>query len=280
MVGLAWPMSGVHSASPGKTSERILRVCADPNNLPFSNQQRQGFENQIAALLARELRARLEYTWAAQRRGFLRQTLGSGACDLVVGTVHGMDGVETTRPYYRSTHVFVSRRPDRLTIRSIDDPRLANVRVGAHVAGDDYANPAPLLALARRHIIGNVTGFSLYGSYTEPNPPARLVEAVANGTVDVAIAWGPIGGYFATKQAPPLHVTVMADERDERAALPFAFDISMAVRQRDGSCAVIQDVMDRRSPEIAAILRSFGVPVLPPRHGSDGCSREGGRRDH
>jgi quinoprotein dehydrogenase-associated probable ABC transporter substrate-binding protein len=244
-------------------AERVLRVCADPNNLPFSNAREEGFENRIARLAAGAIGARLEYTWYAQRRGFIRNTLGAGTCDAIVGIPHGLEAVDTTRPYYRSTHVFVTRARDGLTVRSMDDPRLARLRIGVHVVGDDYASLPPLQALGRRGLVHNVSGYSLYGNYGEPDPPARLVEAVAKGDVDVAIVWGPLGGYFAARQTVALQVTQMADDRDGRG-VPFTYDISMGVRKGDRHLReTLQDVLDARHADIESILRTYRMPLKP-----------------
>src|SRR5437868_3481759 len=164
-----------------------FRVCADPNNLPFSNARGEGFENRLAELVARDLGAEVAYTWWAQRRGFLRNTLKAGLCDVVMGVPAALDGVRATRPYYRSTYVFVYRRSGP-AIRSLDDPALRRVRVGVPIIGDAGADPPPVHALAARHIVDNLVGFTVYGDYGQPNPPARLIDAVASGTVDVAVA--------------------------------------------------------------------------------------------
>jgi mxaJ protein len=252
-------------------AEPVLRVCADPNNLPFSNARGQGFENQIARLMAGAMGARLDYTWHAQRRGFIRNALDAGACDVIVGVPHNLEAVDTTRPYYRSTHVFVTRVRDSLRVQSMDDPRLARLRIGVHVVGDDYASPPPLQALGRRGLVRNVAGYSLYGNYAEPDPPARLVEAVAKGDVDVAIVWGPLGGYFAGRQTMPLQVTAMARDTDG-PNLPFAYDIAMGVRKGDRRLRdALQHVLDARRAEIDRTLRSYGVPLKPlaaPRAGA------------
>lgn len=244
-------------------TERVLRVCADPNNLPFSNAREEGFENRIARLVAGAIGARLDYTWYAQRRGFIRNTLGAGTCDAIIGIPHNLEAVETTRPYYRSTHVFVTRARDGLTVQSMDDPRLARLRIGVHVVGDDYASLPPLQALGRRGLVRNVSGYSLYGNYAEPDPPARLIDAVARGDVDVAIVWGPLGGYFAARQAVPLQVTQMAKDTDG-PGVPFIYDISMGVRKGDRRLRqTLQDVLDRRQAEIQSILRAYRLPLKP-----------------
>src|SRR5579884_164005 len=182
----------------------VLRVCADPNNLPFSNQQGQGFENKLAELVAANMNAKLEYTWWSERKSFAKKSLDSGACDVVMGVAAGMEDILTTRPYYRSTYVFVTRRDRKLQIASLADPRLADLRIGIHVVGDDFAPPA--FALARRGISKNIAGYSLFGPYDEPNPASKLVDAVENGDVDVAIIWGPFAGYFAQNAMVPLDI--------------------------------------------------------------------------
>lgn len=242
--------------------QRTLRVCADPNNLPFSNEREEGFDNAIARLIAGDLGARLEYTWWAQRRGFIRNTLGAGVCDLVFGVPVGSERALPTRPYYRSTYVFVTRRALAPPLRSLDDPRLRRLRVGVHLIGDDYNNTPPAHALARRGIVRNVAGYSIYGDYREPNPPARLIEAVASGDVDVAIVWGPLAGFFARRGAPPLRVTPVTPAADG-PELPFTFDVALGVRRGNDSLQrEVNAVLRRRQPEIRAILERYGVPIV------------------
>src|SRR5690242_9292188 len=119
--------------------KRLLRVCADPNNLPFSNQQQEGFENKIADLIAREMNATVDYTWWAQRRGFIRNTLEAGQCDVVMGLPLGFEMAATTSPYYRSTYVFVYKKDRGLNLQSFDDPALRHLRIGVQLIGDDFA---------------------------------------------------------------------------------------------------------------------------------------------
>jgi mxaJ protein len=252
-------LSGCQSLS--KPAQRVLRVCSDPNNLPFSNDKSEGFENRIAELAARKLGARLEYTWFAQRRGFVRNTLNVRLCDVVMGVPAGFDPVATTKPYYRSTYVFVTRPDRNAQITSLDDAALRRLNIGVHIAGDDYANPPPVHALSRRRIIHNVHGYTLYGDYSKPNPPARLIEAVAGGDVDVAIVWGPFGGYFGSKQQPPLKVTPISPESDS-PGLPFAFDIAMGVRKSDGPLRdELSAFLDSEAKAVEAILHEFAIPI-------------------
>jgi mxaJ protein len=245
-------------ALPG-TSPGVLRVCADPNNLPFSNAQRQGFENRLAELVARELHATVEYTWWAQRRGYVRNTLKAGRCDVIMGVPTGLGPVLVTRPYYRSIYAFVTRRGGP-RIESLDDARLRRLRVGVQIIGDDFANAPPAMALTHRGIVRNVRGYSVLGDYREPNPPSRIIRAVANGEIDVGIAWGPLAGYFARRSAVPLRVTPVSPEVDV-PYLPFVFDIGMGVRRGDNALRDSLDaVLTRRRPEIDRLLAEYGVP--------------------
>jgi quinoprotein dehydrogenase-associated probable ABC transporter substrate-binding protein len=250
-----------------------LRVCADPNNLPFSNQRREGFENKIAELLARDLGARVAYTWWAQRRGFFRNTIKAGLCDVVLGVPTGLEMVAPTRPYYRSTYVFVYPADRGIEIRSFDDPALKTLKVGVQLAGDDYANTPPAHALSRRGIVANVVGFTLYGDYALENPPARIVEAVARGDIDVAVVWGPLAGYFAPRQRVPLRVVPVSPSID-LPFLPFVFDIAIGVRRGDDDLKnTIDDFLDRRHGEIQAILDAYGVPRVDPGAAANGDGR-------
>jgi mxaJ protein len=248
------------AVTTGCAGARELRICADPNNLPFSNDRLEGFENQIINLIAHELDAGVQYTWRAQRRGFIRKTLTANACDVTAGTIAGLAMLKSTRPYYRSTYVFVTR-PDQLEITSLDDPALRTLKVGVHLIGNDGFNVPPAHALARRGIVENVRGYSLYGDYREENPPARLIKAVADGEIDVAIAWGPLGGYFAARQSPPLRVTPVAPELD--GPLPMTFAIAMGVRREDEALRQeIEAVLARRRSDIESILASYHVPLV------------------
>ena len=242
---------------------RELRVCADPNNLPFSNERREGFENRIAELVAEELDARISYTWWAQRRGFIRNTLRAGECDIVMGVPTSFELAMPTIPYYRSTYVFVSRADRRLDVRSLDDSVLRTLTIGVHFIGDDYANTPPAHALAARGMIENVRGYSIYGDYSQPNPPARLIEAVAEGDVDLAIVWGPFAGYFGPRQKVPLSIVPVSPQID-LPFMPFVFDISLGVRRGDDSLKTeLERVLRARGSDIEAILKKYGVPTLP-----------------
>jgi mxaJ protein len=239
-----------------------LRVCADPNNLPFSHQSGEGLEDALARLIARDMGARVETTWWAQRRGFLRNTLNAGSCDVVMGAPTDLERVLTTRPWYRSAYVFVTRA-GVAPIRSFDDPALRGLRVGVHLVGDDGWNTPPAHALAARGIIDNVRGYTVYGDYADDSPVLDLLRALDRGEIDVAVAWGPLAGFYAKRAKTPLTLTPVDHERE--GAMRFAFDISVAVRKDDRELRDrIDQILEKRQREVGALLARFGVPVLPP----------------
>ncbi len=244
------------------TPPRVLRVAADPNNLPFSNQKGDGFENKIAELIARELGAKIEYTWHAQRRGFFRETLKENKADIVIGIPARFELALPTAPYYRSSYVFVYRKDRGLTIHSFDDPQLRKLKVGVQITGNDETNPPPAHALANRGVVDNVVGFTVYGDYAQPNPPARIIEAVAKKEIDVAIAWGPMAGYFVRKSRVPMEVVPVQPAADP--SLPFTYSIAMGVRRGDaGLRDDVNRVIAGKQNEINRILDDYGVPRLP-----------------
>jgi quinoprotein dehydrogenase-associated probable ABC transporter substrate-binding protein len=252
-MAAGWP------APPGP-----LRVCADPNNLPFSNRRGEGFENRIAAMLARELGRPVEYVYAPELRGFIRKTLGAGRCDVLMGIPADDQRVLTTCPYYTSTYVFLSRRDRNLRIRSLDDPALRRLRIGIHFVGDDYQNPPPAHALGRRHIVDNVVGYSLYGDRARPNPPSDLVRAVAAGDVDLAIVWGPFAGYFGRRGRVPMRIVPVTPAVDP-PGLRYTFAIAAGVRRSDTVLgAQLDSALARRRADIRRILERYGVPLVAP----------------
>lgn len=248
------------SPAADAAAQPVLRVCADPSSLPYSNERRQGFENRIASLIAKDLGARLEYTWNLQRRSFLRRTLNAGACDVVMNVPDTLSGVLATRPYYTSTYVFVTRRARGLDLHSFDDPRLASLKIGLQALGAEGANTPPGSALGRRGLADNVRGYPVWGRDGEPSPAARIIEAVASGEIDAAIVWGPLAGYFATRQKTALSITSVEPDPQE-PGLAFQYSMAIGVRRDDSAFRDrLQAVLDRRQPEIDAILAAYGVP--------------------
>lgn len=255
----ASPVSAADEARDG--ARDALRVCADRRNIPFSNDRLEGFENRIAALVADDLGLRLDYAWAPQYRGFLRKTLLSGACDLVIGLSGEFPRVALTRPYYRSSYVFVSPAAAPPPA-GFDDPSLTHARIGLHVLGMDGANTPPAMSLAHRSLAANVVGFPVWAAAGEPDPQGRIVEAVAGGEIDLAAAWGPAVGRAAKALGPKIAVTpILSDPALPDAA--FVHDVSMGVRAADRDLLErVEAAIDRRRGAIDAILEDFGVPRL------------------
>jgi mxaJ protein len=252
------------SASAGGTREPardVLRVCADPNGLPFSNRAEAGFENALARLVAGALGRQVEYFWWAQRRGFVRNTLAAGNCDVVMGVPLGAEHMLTTRPYYRSSYVFVQRR-GAAPVRSLDDAALRSLKIGVQLIGDDFANAPPAHSLARRGIVDNVTGFMVYGDYGSPDPQRPIIDAVASGAVDIAIVWGPLAGYYAARAAVPLALTTVAPLVD--GPIRSSFAISIGVREADEALrSQLDRVLAERARDVHALLARYGVPEVP-----------------
>ena len=239
-----------------------FKVCADPENLPFSNRKEEGFENKIASLIAREFNATLSYVWWGQRQGFIRNTMNAtlkeARCDVVIGVPAGYDLVQTTKPYYRSTYVFVYPKGKGLSIQSLDDPILKKIKIGVHLIGDDYTNPPPVHELSKRGIVGNLVGFQTF--YSAQNPPSRIIDSVASGSIGVAIVWGPLAGYFVKRQTVPLEVVPVPSGKTD---LPFTFDMSMGVRPGDNVMkARLEQIIDSKNAEIRKILTDYGVPLV------------------
>lgn len=259
VIGLVAAMGYVPK---GAASEAVLRVCADPNNMPFSNDRGEGIDNGLARLVAGALGAELRYVWMPQRRGFVRNTLAAGTCDVMMEAPVGYDRATTTAPVYRSGYVFVYRNDRARGLGSLDDPRLAKLRVGVQLIGDDYTNTPPAQALARRGLSRNVVGFPVYGDYGSPVPLAPIMDAVAGGDIDVAIVWGPLAGWYARQHPDKRLALARITPENDVDGLPFAFDIAMAVRLGDeGLRRRLDGVIRAHRAEIRALLDAFGVPV-------------------
>jgi mxaJ protein len=242
---------------------RELNVCADPNNLPFSNKAEEGFENKIASLMARDMGAKLTYVWWAQRRGYARSTLNEAKCDMWPGVASGVARIATSRPYYHSTYVFVTRENAPLQGLTLDDERLRSLKIGVQLIGDDAMNTPPAHSLARRGIVDNVRGYMLYGNYETPSPPAAIVHAVANGDVDVALVWGPLAGYVAAHSSVPLRLERVTPVLDD-ATWPMTYGISVGVNRRNPELlAEVERVLDKEQPTIDAILSTYAIPITP-----------------
>jgi len=244
-----------------------VRVCADPDNLPSPNDKNEGYENKLAALIAQELNAKLEYVWYPTRRGYFR-ILNGMYCDMAVEAPAGLDMAGATKPYFRSGYFFVTRQGSGLEdVTSLADPRLKKLKIGVNVYTSDAENSPPAMALSHYGVVGNLTGFSTF--YDDQNRPEDIVKAVADKKVDLAIAWGPVAGYFAKHSAVPL-VLKPLPARDSLSDFPFQYNIGIAVRRKDKEFRDSLDaVLQRKRPEIESILKEYGVPTLPIEQGND-----------
>jgi mxaJ protein len=255
-------LAGMALGSCNLVQPRVLTACADPNNLPFSNKAGQGFENKLAQMIASDLHAKLNYVWWAQRRGYVRNTLNERACDFWPGVGSNVEMLATSRPYYRSTYMFVSRASAGLNGLTLDDPRLKHLKIGVQMVGNDGVNTPPAHALSRRGIIDNVRGYMLYGDYSQPNPPADVVRAVERGDVDVALVWGPLAGYFAAQSKVPLRLEPVTPWLDDMQ-WPMQFDVSVGVQQSNQPLLKqVDQILTRRSGDIQRLLASYHVPEV------------------
>jgi mxaJ protein len=252
---------------PNLEKPGILRVCADPDNLPLSNQKGEGYEQKIAELVARDWNAKVEYAWWPVRRGYFSRALNGRYCDVAIEAPAGLDMAGVTKPYFRSGYVFVTRKDSGLDIKSLADPRLKKLKIGINLLNSDAENTPPAMALSQYGVVGNLVGFTTF--YSDSARPEDIVNAVAKKDIDVAIVWGPLAGYFVRSSSAPLAVQPLP-ERDSLSDFPFQYNIGMAVRRRDRALRdSLQATLDRRRPEIQGILKQFGVPVLPIKEEKD-----------
>jgi quinoprotein dehydrogenase-associated probable ABC transporter substrate-binding protein len=240
---------------PDLVSRDVLRVCGDPANMPFSNERGEGFENRIAAIVADELKLPLRFYWLPQGPGFVRNTLGLGLCDLIVGYASGADPVQNTNPYYRSAFVLVVKRGGELDgAERLDDPRLKGRRLGV-VAGTPPADH-----LLQHGLLPGAKSFSLLVDRRYDSPAEAMIADLAKGEIDGALLWGPIGGFFARNAPTPLSVTPLLKER-ERPALTYR--ITMGVRHNEPDWKRrLNQVLRRRQDDINRVLLDYGVPLL------------------
>lgn len=255
-AGLALAAPVRAQSLPDLVTPDTLRVCADPGNMPFSERQGDGFENRIAAIIADELKVKLRYYWLTQGPGFVRNTLGTGLCDVIIGSAFGSELVQSTNPYYRSAYVLVSRRGTVDGLTGLDDPRLRAKAIGVIVGTPP---------VERMGAVGLVPTMKPYPPYQfDPARPhqtvtAEIVADVASGKLDAAVLWGPAAGWLA-KQAGALDVVPLLREPDRP---PLAYRIAMGVRHGENEWKrVLNNVLRKRRTEIEAVLRDYAVPLL------------------
>jgi quinoprotein dehydrogenase-associated probable ABC transporter substrate-binding protein len=238
----------------GLVDRSQLKVCADPNNLPFSDEKKEGFENKIADLIGADLDLPVDYVWFPQVVGFVRNTLRAHLCDLVMGTVAGDEVMQTTNPYYFTTYVMVYRADKGLHLEGMQDPQLATLRLGV-VAGTP---PADLLA--RYDLMSHTKPYALTIDTRVASPTHQMVQDVVDGTIDVGFLWGPIAGYYRKRDNLPLTLVPL---KSEPGAARMEYHIAMGVRADEAEWRrrINAEIVKRQS-DITAILRDYGVPLL------------------
>jgi mxaJ protein len=239
---------------------RELRVCADPDNLPYSDREARGFENRIAELVARDLGADLRYYWLPQWRGYARKTLQQHRCDVIPGIAQADESVLATDAYYRGAYAFVYAAKRFPGLASLDDPRLRSARIGIQVVGIDAIPTPAARALARRGITGNVVGYPVMG---DTPSAARIVGDVADGTLDVGVVWSPQPGYFIAQRHLALDVVPIRGDADD-PTLDFA--IAMGMRHDDVALQrAVNASLARLAPQIDGVLREYAVTRVEAR---------------
>lgn len=233
-----------------------FKVCADPDNLPYSNTKGEGFENKIAELIAKDLGKKLSYQFWYDRMGFLRNTLNANRCDVVMSTTSDSDMMLNSKPYYRSGHVFVYRKDSGYDIKDWTSPDLRKGVIG--IVGQSPATRP----LADHNLMGNAKPYRMQRDLNLP--PSYLIDDLVKGEIDVAIAWGPIGGYYAKQSKVPLVVVPIPEYEETNVHGKEYWNISIGVRKRDKErLAMIQEVLDRRQADILKILDEYGIPHVP-----------------
>jgi quinoprotein dehydrogenase-associated probable ABC transporter substrate-binding protein len=231
-----------------------LRVCADPNDLPFSNKAGEGFENKIAELIGQDLAVPVSYVWFPQVVGFVRNTLRAHQCDLVMGAVSGDAVMENTNPYYHSGYVLVSRNDSGIHAQSVADPALADKRIGL------VAATPPTDLLLKHGLMAHVTSYALAVDTRYDSPPRAMLQDIIDGKLDLGLVWGPIAGYYIKHDGLPL-TAVFLDSEDGSTRLDF--HIAMGVRANEPEWRRrINQAIERHQPEITRLLVEYGIPLL------------------
>jgi quinoprotein dehydrogenase-associated probable ABC transporter substrate-binding protein len=252
-IGVVASDRAAHAQRVDLVDRTALRVCADPANLPFSNDKGEGFENKIAELVAADLKLPVEYTWFPQATGFIRQTLFAKRCDVVMGYAQGDELVLNTNHYYRSTYALVLRKGAGLDgVDSLGDPRLRGKRIGV------VAGTPPATAMAQLGLIERAKPYPLMVDRRYESPAERMIEDIQSSDVDAGVLWGPIAGYFAPKAGLAV-VPLLKDEGGAR----MAYRITFGVRPLDDDWKrQLNGLIAKRQGDIDEVLLQFGVPLL------------------
>jgi len=259
-TGLAFSAFAVLASGPvaAQTSDTVdrseLKVCADPSNLPFSDEKKEGFENKIAELMGGELGLKVDYAWFPQVIGFVRNTLRAHLCDLVMGTVAGDEIMQTTNPYYFTTYVMFYRSDKGLALEGAQDARLTGLRLGV------VAGTPPSDLLVRHELMSHTKPYALTVDTRAESSTHQMVQDVVDGTIDVGFLWGPIAGYYRKHDDLPLTLVPL---KDEPGAARMEYHIAMGVRANEPEWRRhINAAILKRQRDMTAILRDYGVPLL------------------
>lgn len=235
-------------------SRTELRVCADPSNLPYSNQEQNGFENRVAAIIAADLRLPIAYVWFPQIQGFVRNTLRTRQCDLVIGTVVGDAEMDSTNPYYHTGYMIVTRTADAITADAVDDPAFAGKTFGV------VAATPPTDLLVRHDLMDHVKPYPLRVDTRISNPPRAMLQDLVDGKIDVALLWGPLAGYNIKHDNLPLAARFLAGEPN---APRLDYRIAMGVRPNEPEWRrQVNAAIGRHREDIDAVLKDYGIPLL------------------
>ena len=233
----------------------VLRVCADPRNLPFSNDKGEGFENKLGELVADKLHKKLDYVYFPQATGFVRMTLGAHRCDVIMGFPQGDDMVQGTNPYYRTAYALVAKEGSGLEdVATLGDDRLKGKHIGI------VAGTPPATNMAANGLMADAKSYPLMIDTRLDSSAEAMIGDLTSGKIDAGILWGPMAGYYAKKASPPLHVTPLVKET---TGPRLAFRIGMGVRPADQNWKrLLNRVIQENQPAINKILLDYGVPLL------------------
>jgi len=234
---------------------KVLRVCADPRNLPFSSEKGEGFENKLAELFAAKLQKKLDYMYFPQATGFVRMTLGAHRCDVIMGFPQGDDLVQGTNPYYRTAYALISKPGSGLEeVTVLDDARLKGKHIGI------VAGTPPATNMAVNGLMVNAKPYPLMIDTRVDSSAEAMINDLNKGELDAAILWGPMAGFYAKKSIPPLHVTPLVHEK---TGPQLVYRIGMGVRRADQNWKrLLNRLIQENQPEINRILFDYGVPLL------------------
>ncbi|MEW8540862.1 MAG: substrate-binding domain-containing protein [Candidatus Thiodiazotropha endolucinida] len=254
LILLLAPLSAWSKTTYEARNKEYLTVCGDPNHMPFSNKKLEGFENRIAKLIADDLNRTLRYHWWPQTIGFVRNTLRIRLCDLVMGVTSVNELLQNTNPYYRSVYTLVYRKDSGLTLRTLDATKLTDLKIGV------VAGTPPATLLSKYGLLEQVRPYQRTVDTRLFSPATRAVEDVADGNIDVAVIWGPIAGYAASRQETPLSVIPLPAKVD---SVPLAFNVSMGIRHRESNWKHQLNLeLEKLSADIEKILLEYNIPLL------------------